>query len=77
MAKKEKMIPYIELKKRLQPFKKLDNQIQLNNETMVLNVGKMIESHTSILDANPGNRVYMPYYTRLVMLLTLLESGWE
>ena len=41
------------------------------------NVGNMISSHIKILEANSGNAGYMPYYDRLVMLLTILESGWE
>jgi hypothetical protein len=37
----------------------------------------MIDTHVKILEANSGNKGYMPYYDRLVMLLTILESGWE
>ena len=66
-----------ELKKRLQPFMSMDNQVRLNNESMITNVGKMIDSHVRILEANSGNRTYMPYYDRLIMVLTLLEAGWE
>lgn len=66
-----------ELKKRLQPFVNMDNQIRLNQETNITNVGLMINSHVKMLEANPGNRFYMPYYDRLVMLLTILEAGWE
>jgi hypothetical protein len=66
-----------ELKKRLQPFVNMDNQIRLNQESTVNNVGHMIDTHVKILESNPGNRVYMPYYDRLVMLLTILEAGWE
>lgn len=66
-----------ELKRRLQPFMSMDNQVRLNNESMITNVGKMIDSHVRILEANSGNRSYMPYYDRLIMVLTLLEAGWE
>ena len=66
-----------ELKKRLQPFVNMDNQVWLNQESVVTNVSHMIDSHVKTLEANPGNAVYMPYYDRLVMLLTILESGWE
>lgn len=70
-------IPYKELKQRLRPFVSMDNQVRLNQESNITNVGEMIKSHVKILDANPGNRAYMPYYDRLVMLLTILEAGWE
>ena len=66
-----------ELKKRLQPFVNMDNQIRLNKESTVTNVGHMIDTHVKVLEANTGNRLYMPYYDRLVMLLTILEAGWE
>ena len=66
-----------ELKKRLQPFVNMDNQVRLNKESVVTNVGQVIDTHFKILEANSGNAGYMPYYDRLVMLLTILESGWE
>jgi hypothetical protein len=66
-----------ELKQRLLPFINYEQSIQLNNESKVQNVGNMINSHVKILEANPGNAVYMPYYDRLVVLLTVLEAGWE
>jgi hypothetical protein len=66
-----------ELKKRLQPFVNMDNQVRLNKESVVTNVGQVIDTHVKILEANSGNAGYMPYYDRLVMLLTILESGWE
>jgi hypothetical protein len=66
-----------ELKKRLQPFVNMDNQVRLNQESTVTNVGHMIGTHVEILESNSGNRAYMPYYDRLVMLLTILEAGWE
>lgn len=70
-------IPFKEVKQRLRPFMSMDNQVRLNQESNITNVGEMIKSHVKILDANPGNRAYMPYYDRLVMLLTILEAGWE
>jgi hypothetical protein len=66
-----------ELKQRLLPFINYEQSIQLNKESKVQNVGNMISSHIKILEANSGNAGYMPYYDRLVMLLTILESGWE
>jgi hypothetical protein len=66
-----------ELKKRLQPFVNMDNQIRLNQETNITNVSLMINSHVEMLEGNPGNRTFMPYYDRLITLLTILEAGWE
>ena len=66
-----------ELKQRLLPIINYEQIIQLNNESKVQNVGNMINSHVKILEANPGNAGYTPYYDRLVILLTILEAGWE
>tara|TARA_R110002126_G_scaffold136058_1_gene280547 strand:- start:70 stop:294 length:225 start_codon:yes stop_codon:yes gene_type:complete len=66
-----------ELKQRLLPFINYEQSIQLNKESKVQNVGNMISSHIKILEENSGNKGYMPYYDRLVILLTALEAGWE
>jgi hypothetical protein len=75
-----------ELKQRLLPFINYEQCVQLSKEAKVQNVGNMINSHVKILEANTGNEIleantgnaaYMPYYDRLVMLLTILETGWE
>jgi hypothetical protein len=44
-----------ELKKRLQPFVNMDNQVRLNKESVVTNVGQVIDTHVKILEANSGN----------------------
>ena len=66
-----------ELKKRLQPFVNMNNQVRLSQEATVTNVGQMINAHLEVLEANSGNKTYMPYYDRLITLLTVLEAGWE
>ena len=66
-----------ELKQRLLPFINYEQSIQLNKESKVQHVGNMISSHIKILEENSGNKGYMPYYDRLVVLLTVLEAGWE
>lgn len=68
-------IPLSELKKRLAPFRNYDNEVQISPEAKVSNVSMMIESHVSVLEANSGNKTYLPYYERLLMLLKVLESG--
>ncbi len=68
-------IPLSEVKKRLAPFRNYDDKIKISPEAKVVNVSQMIESHVSILEANSGNKTYLPYYERLLMLLKVLESG--
>lgn len=68
-------IPFKELKKRLEPFRNMDNAVQISNEAKATNIGLMISTHIDILEANPGNRVFMPYYDRLLAVLRILEGG--
>ena len=68
-------IPLSEVKKRLARFRNYDDKIKISPEATVTNVSKMIENHVSILEANSGNKSYLPYYERLLMLLKVLESG--
>ena len=70
-------IPLSELKKRLAPFVNYEQEVQLSKEASVQNVGQMINSHLEVLESNSGNKTYMPYYDRLITLLTVLEAGWE
>ncbi len=68
-------IPLSEVKKRLAPFRNYDDKIKISPEATVTSVSKMIDNHVSILEANSGNKRYLPYYERLLMLLKVLESG--
>jgi len=51
-----------------------DRKIQISKSENVLDVKKFVESHISILKANKGNPVYMPYFTRLKKIYLLLKS---
>ena len=66
-----------DLKKRLQPFVNMDNQVRLSDEATVVNVGQMINAHLEVLECNSGTKTFMPYYDRLITLLTILEADWE
>ena len=68
-------IPLSEVKKRLAPFRSCNDEVKIAPESKVSNVSKMIDSHISVLEANTGNRAYLPYYERLLVLLKVLESG--
>lgn len=68
-------IPLSELKKRLDPFRNYDNEIQVSPAEKVTDVSKFIDTHISMLEGNPGNRTFLPYYERLLILLKVLESG--
>ena len=50
------------------------NEIKLNNYTTITDVKKFIDSHIAILEANPGNRSFLPFYTRLLNLYTILTQ---
>jgi len=43
-------------------------QVRISKCEVVTNVPQMIDSHLKVLKANTGNRLFMPYYDRLLML---------
>ena len=47
--------------------------IQLNNFSMINNVKNFIDSHVEILNHNNGNRIFSPYYDRLIELIKALN----
>jgi hypothetical protein len=68
---------YPELKRRLLEIELPTEPIKLSNNEVITDVKKMITSHVTTLDANPGNLIYMPYYNRLVDLYEILSSRNE
>lgn len=51
-----------------------NKQIQLNCCTKILKPKTFVEMHIRILEVNPGNKTYMPYYERLIDFIGVLES---
>ena len=49
-------------------------QVRISNCEVVTNVPKMIDSHLKVLKANTGNRVFMPYYDRLMLLRFAVDT---
>lgn len=45
------------------PFSK--KSLEINNHTKITDLETFVNSHISILKANPGNKRYLPYYERL------------
>jgi len=43
----------------------LPERTKLKSGETLINPRKMVNSHIRILDANPGNRVFLNYYKRL------------
>ena len=43
-------------------------QVRISKCEVVTNVPKMIDSHIKTLRGNPGNKLFMPYYDRLMLL---------
>ena len=63
---------YPELRKKLLEIELPKGHITLSNNDIVTDVKKMIKSHMDVIDANPGNMIYFPYYARLVDLYQIL-----
>lgn len=64
----EAVKPYDRLKEHIREAT-FPKQVELMYNQVVTDVPKFIASHISYLDANPGKRIYKPYYDRLVLLL--------
>jgi hypothetical protein len=49
-----------------------DSEVVINEAEKITNLKTFINTHISMLKANPGNPVYLPYYERLkkVYLIT-------
>lgn len=61
------MIPLKRLEKELKEMT-FPEQVRISKCEFVTNVPQMIDGHIKILKGNPGNKLFMPYYDRLLML---------
>jgi hypothetical protein len=68
------MIPLDRLEKELKAMT-FPEQVRISKCEVVTNVPKMIDSHIKILQNNPGNRVFMPYYDRLLLLRFAIDTN--
>jgi len=67
------MIPLNRLEKELKEMT-FPEQVRISKCEVVTNVPKMIDSHLKVLKANTGNRLFMPYYDRLLMLRFAVDT---
>lgn len=49
-------------------------QVRISKCEVVTNVPQMIDSHLKVLKANTGNRLFMPYYDRLMLLRFAVDT---
>ena len=45
--------------------KELPESLQLNKETFIFDLPKMVKNHINFIENNRGNKAYMPYFLRL------------
>lgn len=67
------MIPLDRLEKELKEMT-FPGQVRISKCEVVTNVPKMIDSHIKVLRSNPGNRAFMPYYDRLMLLRFAVDT---
>jgi hypothetical protein len=67
------MIPLNRLEKELKAMT-FPEQVRISKCELITNVPQMIDSHIKILKGNPGNRLYLPYYDRLLMLRFAVDT---
>ena len=61
------MIPLDRLEKELKAMT-FPEKVRISKCELITNVPQMIAGHLKILKGNPGNRLYLPYYDRLLLL---------
>ncbi|MCP4145657.1 MAG: hypothetical protein GY752_10300 [bacterium] len=49
-------------------------QVRISKCELITNVPQMIDSHIKMLKGNPGNRTYLPYYDRLILLRFAVDT---
>ena len=67
------MIPLDRLEKELKAMT-FPEKVRISKCEVVTNVPQMIDSHIKILRSNPGNRLFMPYYDRLMLLRFAVDT---
>ena len=55
-----------ELRLLVEPCKKIAHPLRLSSCEMIQDVAKMVEFHSSVIDTHSGNKLYLPYYERLL-----------
>ena len=45
--------------------KELPESLQLNKETFIADLPKMVEAHINFIENNRGNSIFLPYFERL------------
>jgi hypothetical protein len=67
------MIPLARLEKELKAMT-FPEQVRISKCELITNVPQMIAGHLKTLKGNPGNRLYLPYYDRLLLLRFAVDT---
>lgn len=67
------MIPLSRLEKELKAMT-FPEQVRISKSELITNVPQMIAGHLKVLKGNPGNKLFMPYYDRLLMLRFAVDT---
>tara|TARA_R110000772_G_scaffold62026_1_gene139457 strand:+ start:1734 stop:1940 length:207 start_codon:yes stop_codon:yes gene_type:complete len=67
------MIPLNRLEKELKEMT-FPEQVRISKSELITNVPQMIAGHLKVLKGNPGNKLFMPYYERLMLLRFAVDT---
>jgi hypothetical protein len=67
------MIPLDRLEKELKAMT-FPEKVRISKCELITNVPQMIAGHLKMLKGNPGNRLYLPYYDRLLLLRFAVDT---
>jgi hypothetical protein len=54
--------------------KSIPSEIELMKGSVITDTSLFISSHIAVLQANKGNKVFLPYYARLLLLYNILNQ---
>jgi hypothetical protein len=65
----------IEIKAFFEGFEFPNENIRISEGEVLTDVSKMVDSHIEILTENSGNRVFLPYYERLMFVINYIKNN--
>ena len=69
-----KKVPLTVIEEYFKSVEFTDDHIELDECSTITNIQKFYESHLSILKANSGKKIVMPYYNRILKLYYIYKN---
>lgn len=67
-------IQFQELKEELKKISRFPKKLRISDQEIITDIPKMINTHISVIEANPKKRRFLPHYNRLLKVYELLSK---